>query len=65
MLFLTSEEGKIAKKKAAKLAISLIGVSVALGGLMKADSSPANCAHANHNSHASHDNGHGNGGWCT
>lgn len=62
--FLTSEEGKITKQKAAKLAMFLVLAAAATSGLIKTEDVSANCAHANHNSHLSHDNGHGNGGWC-
>ena len=62
--FLTSEEGRITKKKAAKLAMFLIAAAAATSGLIKAEDVNASCAHNNHNSHASHENGHANGGWC-
>lgn len=63
--FLTSEEGRINKKDAAKIAMSLLVLGVALTGTMKPESisagtcncctpCPSHCSHSSHSSHGSY-----------
>lgn len=52
--FLTSEEGKINKKDAAKIALGILSLGIVLAGAIKADSVSAACSHASHGNHSSH-----------
>ena len=52
--FLTSEEGSINKKDAAKIAMGVLAVGIGLAGAMKPDISEAACFHGSHSSHGSH-----------
>src|SRR3989339_2284773 len=52
--FLTSEEGNINKKNAAKISMGVLAVGIGLAGAMKPDVTEANCFHASHSSHGSH-----------
>lgn len=53
--FLSSEEGKINKKDIAKITTGLLGLGIALGGIIKPSAiSGAFCGHTSHASHASH-----------
>lgn len=46
--FLTSEEGSINKKDAAKIAMTVLSLGVGLATLMKAQSAEASCSHASY-----------------
>lgn len=62
--FLNEEEGRIAKKNVKKISAGLFIIGSTVAGLIRADSSLANCVHSNHNSHNSHGQSYSHGGWC-
>ncbi len=61
--FLLSEEGKMTKKDIAKMAIVVVAVAGAVGGITKPNDALARCGHSSHGSHGSHGS-HSRGGWC-
>ena len=63
--FLTSEEGKISKRKVSSMAGASIGVGMGIAALlMMVKSTEAACTHSSHGSHSSHasHNSHGSHG---
>jgi len=69
--FLSNEEGRITRKNAKEIALTLIILGTATAGLMKADKSLAQicCSHSVHSVHSVHcvhssHAHHARGGWC-
>ena len=68
--FLSNEEGRITRKNAKEIALTLIILGTATAGLMKADKSLAQiCSHSVHSDHSVHSvhsshSNHSSGGWC-
>ena len=67
--FLSNEEGRITRKNAKEIALTLIILGTATAGLMKADKSLAQICSYSHNVHCVHSvhsvhSAHSSGAWC-